>query len=117
MTSRPETWLGLALSHVMKDTLRSVRTGGTVCSTGMLSDEWTIPEVYPMEWLLNGVRLTAYSGEAADLDPAGLQGFLDAAADGTARIPVGRVYLLDDIVQAHRDMEAGVVGGKGVVLL
>jgi NADPH:quinone reductase-like Zn-dependent oxidoreductase len=103
--------------NVMRDTLRAVRTGGTVCFTGMLSDEWTIPEFYPMEWLPNGVRLTAYSGEAADLPSAVLQDFLDAAADGRARIPIGRVYAFDEIVQAHRDMEAGVVGGKAVVVL
>jgi NADPH:quinone reductase-like Zn-dependent oxidoreductase len=83
----------------------------------MLSDQWTIPEFYPMEWLPNGVRLTAYSGEAADLPPAELQAFLDAVADGRATIPIGRTYDLDDIVQAHRDMEAGRVGGKAVVLL
>jgi NADPH:quinone reductase-like Zn-dependent oxidoreductase len=103
--------------NVMRDTLRAVRTGGTVCFTGMLSDEWTIPEFYPMDWLPNGVRLTAYSGEAADLPAAVLQDFLDAAADGRARIPIGKVYAFDEIVQAHRDMEAGVVGGKGVVVL
>jgi NADPH:quinone reductase-like Zn-dependent oxidoreductase len=103
--------------NVMKDTLRAVRTGGTACFTGMLSDQWTIPEFYPMEWLPNGVRLTAYSGEAADLPPAELQAFLDAVADGRATIPIGRTYDLDDIVQAHRDMEAGRVGGKAVVLL
>ena len=103
--------------NVMKDTLRSVRTGGTVCFTGMLSDQWTIPEFYPMAWLPNGVRLTAYSGEAADLPASELQAFLDAVADGMATIPIGRTYALDDIVQAHRDMEAGVVGGKAVVLV
>lgn len=70
-----------------------------------------------MDWLPNGVRLTAYSGDAADLPAPVLQGFLDAVADGRARVPVGRVYRLDDIVQAHRDMEAGTVGGKGVVVL
>jgi NADPH2:quinone reductase len=102
--------------NVMKDTLRAVRTGGTVCFTGMLSDQWTIPEFYPMEWLPNGVRLTAYSGEAADLTGDVLQDFLDAVQDGSASVPIGRVYQLDDIVQAHRDMEAGIVGGKGVVL-
>ena len=48
--------------NVMHDTLRAVRTGGTVCFTGMLSDQWTIPDFYPMDWLPNGVRLTAYSG-------------------------------------------------------
>jgi NADPH2:quinone reductase len=103
--------------NVMRDTLRSVRTGGTVCFTGMLSDEWTIPDFYPMDWLPNGVRLTAYSGEASDLPPRVLQEYLDAFASGNAVIPVGRVYGLDDIVQAHRDMEAGVIGGKGVVVL
>ncbi len=102
--------------NVMKDSLRAVRTGGTVCFTGMLSDQWTIPEFSPMEWLPNGVRLTAYSGEAADLTTDALQNFLDAVHDGRASVPIGRVYRLDEIVQAHRDMEAGVVGGKGVVL-
>lgn len=102
--------------NVMRDTLRSVRTGGTVCFTGMLSDHWTVPEFYPMDWLPNGVRLTAYSGEAADLDAQALQDYLDAVAAGDARIPIGHVYVMEEIVQAHRDMEAGVVGGKGVVL-
>lgn len=103
--------------NVMKDTLRAVRSGGTVCFTGMLSDQWTIPEFYPMDWLPNGVRLTAYSGESRDLPAAALQDFLDAVADGRARIPVGRVYALEDIIDAHRDMEAGRIGGKGVVVL
>lgn len=101
----------------MRDTLRAVRPGGTVCFTGMLSNRWSIEEFYPMDWLPNGVRLTAYSGEAADLGADTLQHFLDAVADGRASVPVGRAYALDDIVQAHRDMEAGVVGGKGVVVL
>jgi NADPH2:quinone reductase len=63
------------------------------------------------------VRLTAYSGQSADLPPAVLQEFLDAVAAGRARVPLGRTYRLDGIVQAHRDMEAGTVGGKGVVVL
>jgi len=101
---------------VLKDTLRAVRPGGTVCFTGMLSDEWTIADFYPMDWLPNGVRLTAYSGEAADLPGPVLQDFLDAVAQGQAVIPLGRVYQLGQIVEAHHDMEAGTVGGKGVVL-
>ena len=102
--------------NVLKDTLRAVRPGGTVCFTGMLSDHWTIPDFYPMDWLPNGVRLTSYSGEAADLPAATLQDFLDAVAAGHASIPLGRVYPIDQIVQAHHDMEAGTVGGKGVVV-
>ena len=99
--------------NVLKDTLRAVRPGGTVCFTGMLSDQWTITDFYPMDWLPNGVRLTAYSGEAADLPAPVLQDFLDAVADGRATIPLGRVYRFDQIVQAHHDMEAGVGRRQG----
>jgi NADPH:quinone reductase-like Zn-dependent oxidoreductase len=102
--------------NVMRDTLRAVRAGGTVCFTGMLSNEWTIHDFYPMDWLPNGTRLTAYSGEASDLTPSELQGFLDAIAAGHASVPIGRVYQLGDIQQAHRDMESGAVAGKLVVL-
>jgi len=41
-----------------------------------------------------------YSGEAADLTPAILQDFLDAVTAGEATIPLGRVYPLDQIVEA-----------------
>jgi NADPH2:quinone reductase len=101
----------------LKDTLRAVRPGGTACFTGMLSDQWTINRFYPMDWLPNGVRLTAYSGEAADLPAPVLQDYLDDVAAGSSSIPLGRVYNLEDIVRAHRDMEEGHVGGKGVVLV
>lgn len=102
--------------NVMRDTLRAVRTGGTVCFTGMLSDQWTVSEFYPMDWLPNGVRLTAYSGEASDLTQIELQGFLDEVAAGHARVPVGRTFALNEIVQAHTLMESGTAGGKIVVL-
>jgi NADPH2:quinone reductase len=103
--------------NVMRDTLRATRQGGTVCFTGMLSDEWTIPEFYPMDWLPNGVRLTAYSGEAEGLPAHVLQEYLDAVSAGAASVPLGRIYRLDDIVQAHHDLETNSVGGKAVVVL
>lgn len=56
--------------NTLRDTLAATRSGGTVCFTGMLSDQWTISQFYPMDWLANGVRLTAYSEESADLPVA-----------------------------------------------
>ena len=100
----------------LRDTLRAVRPPGVVCFTGILSQQWSIPDFYPMDWLPNGVRLTAYSGEANNLAPDVLQGFLDDVAAGRATVPLGRAYRLDDIVQAHQDIEAGRVLGKAVVL-
>lgn len=104
-------------ANVMRDTLLATRPGGVVCFTGMLSDQWTIPEFYPMDWLPNGVRLTAYSGEASGLPGPALQEFLDAVEAGAAVVPIGRTYRIDEIVQAHRDLEANTVGGKAVVVL
>lgn len=102
-------------TNTLPDTLRATRPGGTVCFTGMLSDQWTIPDFYPMDVIPNGVRLTAYSGEASDLPASVLQDFLDAAADGRAFVPLAKVYALEEIVQAHRDMESGAHAGKLVV--
>jgi len=69
-----------------------------------------------IDFLPNTVRLSAYSGEASDLPADVLQSFLDDVAAGTATVPIARTYRLDEIVQAHGDMEAGVLVGKGVVL-
>jgi len=103
-------------TNTLRDTVLSVRRGGTVCFTGMLSDQWTVPDFYPIDFLPNTVRLSAYSGEASDLPPEVLQAFLDDVAAGTAIVPIARAYALDEIVQAHHDMEDGMLLGKGVVL-
>jgi NADPH:quinone reductase len=108
--------LELVGTPTLPDTLRSVRVHGVVCFTGMLSNQWTVRDFYPIDYLPRGVRLTAYGGEAADLPPNLLQGFLDSVAAGTAAVPIGRVYRLDQIVQAHADMEASRISGKLVVL-
>jgi NADPH2:quinone reductase len=99
----------------LRDTLLATAVHGTVCFTGMLSDEWTVPDFYPIDYIPNGVRLTAYSGGAEDLPPAVLQEFLDAVGTGEVRVPIGKVYSLEEIVQAHQDMEDGSVTGKLVV--
>jgi NADPH:quinone reductase-like Zn-dependent oxidoreductase len=63
------------------------------------------------------VRLAAYGGEASDLPSQVLQRFLDDLVAGSARVPVGHVYAFDEIVDAHKTMEAGRAAGKLVVTL
>jgi NADPH:quinone reductase-like Zn-dependent oxidoreductase len=111
-----DTALELVGTPTLPDTLAATRIHGVVCFTGMLSNEWTVRDFYPIDYLPRGVRLTAYSGEAADLPTAVLQDFLDAVAAGDAVVPIARVYQLDEIRQAHADMEAGSATGKIVVL-
>ncbi len=66
--------------------------------------------------LPRGVRLTAYGGDANDLPQTVLQDFLDAIAAGNVTVPVHKHYQLEDIVQAHTDMEAGTATGKLVFI-
>ncbi len=111
-----DTALELIGTPTLPDTLRAVRVHGVVCFTGMLSNEWTVHDFYPIEYLPRGVRLTAYGGDATDLPSAVLQEFLDAVAAGQAVVPIHRVYRLDQIAEAHADMEAGRAAGKLVVV-
>jgi NADPH:quinone reductase len=108
--------LELVGTPTLPDTLRATRVHGVVCFTGMLSNQWTVRDFYPIEYLPRGVRLTAYGGDATDLPAQVLQGFLDAVAAGDAIVPIHRTYRLDDIAAAHADMEAGRATGKLVVL-
>jgi NADPH:quinone reductase len=100
----------------LPDTLRATRVHGVVCFTGMLSNQWTVRDFYPIEYLPRGVRLTAYGGDASDLPPSVLQEFLDDVSAGRARVPIHRIYRMDEIAEAHADMEAGRATGKLVVL-
>ncbi len=110
-----DTALELIGTPTLPDTLRSTRVHGVVCFTGMLSNQWIVEEFYPIEYQPRGVRLTAYGGDASDLPAEVLQGFLDAVAAGEAVVPIHRVYGLDEIAEAHADMEGGRASGKLVV--
>ena len=100
----------------LQDSLAATAVHGTVCFSGMLSDSWTIPNFYPMDWIPNGVGLTTYAGEARDLPAAELQRVLDRIAAGALDLVPVHSYPLEGIVDAQRDMAAGGRVGKLVGL-
>jgi NADPH:quinone reductase-like Zn-dependent oxidoreductase len=107
--------LELVGTNTLPDTLRTLKVHGTVCFTGMLSDAWTIPDFYPIGYLPNGLRLTAYGGESSDLPAAAFQRYVDLVAAGKLPIRIDRVFALDEIAEAHQVMESGAAVGKLVV--
>lgn len=108
--------LELIGTPTLPDTLAAVRVHGVVCFTGMLSNEWIVRDFYPIAYLPRGVRLAAYGGDAHDLPGEVLQSFLDDVHAGIAVVPIHHVYRMDEIRQAHADMEAGGATGKLVVI-
>ena len=100
----------------LPDTLRASAIHGVVCFAGMLCNEWTVENFYPIDYLPVGVRLSAYAGESTNLPQAVLQEFLDDLASGTLHLPVDLSFPLEDVAQAHARMESGEARGKMVLL-
>ncbi|MCE6997522.1 zinc-binding dehydrogenase [Saccharothrix sp. S26] len=109
--------LELVGTPTLPDTLAATKVHGTVCFTGMLSNEWIVPQFYPIEYLPKGVRLTAYGGESSDLPAEVLQRFLDQVAGGEVTLGPTTVYRLDEIRRAHDDLEHNRRVGKLVVVV
>ncbi|MCR6477307.1 zinc-binding alcohol dehydrogenase family protein [Variovorax sp. ZS18.2.2] len=109
--------LELVGTPTLPDTLRALRRRGVACFTGMLSNEWTVKDFYPIGYLPDTVRLCAYSGEAADLPSSVLQSYLDDVASGKLSVPIDKTYAFDDIAEAHRAMEQNEAKGKLVVVI
>jgi len=108
--------LELVGTPTLPDTLAATRVHGTVCFTGMLSNEWTVQDFYPIEYLPRGVRLAAYGGDASDLPAPVLQHALDRIAEGVLDLGPVRSYRLEQIHAAHEALESNAGSGKIVVL-
>lgn len=115
----PEYVLDLVGADTVLDSLRLAAPGGTVCMTGMLSNTWLIRDFEPVATVPSGTKLTVFQSEdlagAAGAGP--LQRIVDGVQSGRYHPVVDRVFALDEIVAAHRYMEANRATGKVVVRL
>ena len=100
----------------LQDSLRCAKQGGIVCMTGMVGTKWSFDNFAPMEVIPTAVSLTTYAGEAPDFMRMPLEDLVEQIAAGTLAVQVGKVFHLDEIVEAHRCMEENKAGGKIVVL-
>ncbi len=108
--------LELIGTTTLKDSLRCAKQRGIVCMTGIVGNQWSFAEFAPMEDIPTTVCLTAYAGEAADFMRTPLDELTAQIAAGALPVQVGKVFHLDQIVEAHRLMEENRAGGKIVVL-
>jgi len=107
--------LELIGASTLLDSLRCVGRGGIVCMTGMLGGEWVLNDFHPMGDIPTAVKLTSYSGEAADLTPTQLQEYIGLVENGELEVKTGPVFDFEELVEAHKLMDANQAGGKIVV--
>jgi NADPH:quinone reductase-like Zn-dependent oxidoreductase len=100
----------------LEDSLRCAREHGVVCMTGIVGNKWSFDNFSPMEAIPTAVYLTCYAGENDDFIKTPLEELAEQIAAGTLKIQVGKVFRLDQIVEAHKTMEENKAGGKIVVL-
>ena len=107
--------LELVGTTTLLDSLQCAAGGGSVCMTGMVGNAWELDHFSPMGAIPTAVNLTTYSGGAEDFISTPLQQVVDAVQAGTFTPPIGKTYVIDQIVEAHHAMETNTAGGKIVV--
>jgi NADPH:quinone reductase-like Zn-dependent oxidoreductase len=101
--------LELVGPSTLEDSSRCVRNGGRVCVTGVVGG-------FGRMKTLSNVQLTNYAGEAPDFIATPLNELLEKVAKGTMPVQIGKVFHIDQIVEAHQTMETNQARGKIVVL-
>lgn len=99
----------------IKDSLKCAAQGGVVCMTGMLSEQWSIPDFSPMETIPATVHLTIYDSGQVRVDQQSFQLFVRQVEAGLVKLNVSKVFKLSEISAAHQFMESNAAGGKIVV--
>lgn len=100
----------------LQDSLNCMKEGGIVCNTGIVGNKWSLDGFNPMELIPTGVMLTVYSGSEEDFIKTPLEEMAQQVARSEMKIQIGKVFKLDEIVEAHRLMDSNKAGGKIVVL-
>jgi NADPH:quinone reductase-like Zn-dependent oxidoreductase len=100
----------------LEDSMACVRRGGIACMTGIVGNKWSYENFNPMEMIPKAVGLTSYGGDSKDFMDTPLEEMIQQISAGTLQIQIGKTFPLDEIVEAHRMMEANTAGGKIVIL-
>lgn len=84
--------------------------------TGMVGNSWSFQDFAPMDSIPSTVSLTTYNGGPKEFHETPLNDLMKQIEEGKMHMQVGKVFHLDEIVEAHRCMEENRAGGKIVVL-
>jgi NADPH2:quinone reductase len=113
--------LDLVGNRVLRDSLQCVRPRGRMCQIGFLGGLDPVVDFNPLADLPSGVALSTFAsafvlgGDAFPMNEVPIQAIVEQAERGAFLAGPARVFAFDEIVEAHRLMDAGQAGGKLVV--
>ena len=115
--------LDLVGNTVLRDSLAAVGPRGRVCQAGFLGGFSPVADFDPIADLPSGVQLSFFGSAfvlgtpAFPLSDVPLDAIYAQVEAGALRARPTRIFAFDEIVEAHRVMEAGRALGKMVVTL
>lgn len=110
LKARPNKVLELVGPKTLQDSLRCVGTPGYVCNTGILGNQFSVPQFDPIKYIPNGVFLSGFFSNYPT--QAAIDGLFVLIERHRLQPQYARVFTLDQIAQAHRHLEDGTAGGK-----
>ena len=97
----------------IKNSIKHLKEGGIICSTGQLGEEWYLREFDPIMELKNNVYLTSfYSGNVSAEKINEMLAYIEKYK---VNINPEKVFCLEDTAKAHDYVESGNNFGKVVV--
>lgn len=108
--------LELVGALTLKDSLQCLKPGGIACMTGMLSENWSVSDFAPMDFISAATYLTTYDSGQLRSSQEAFQSFIQAVEADQVNLSVSRTFRLDEIVEAHQLMENNQADGKIVVM-
>lgn len=111
-----EEVLELICTTTLEELLKCVKEGGNVCMTGIVGNKWGFDDFKPMEENPTASYLTSYAGGPVEFLETPLEELVQPVKAGKLKVPIGKVFKVDDIVGAHRLIDSNKAGGKIVVL-
>jgi D-arabinose 1-dehydrogenase-like Zn-dependent alcohol dehydrogenase len=85
--------------------------------TGIAGNKWTMDAFYPMVAIPNGVYLTSYAGGGEEFKKVPYDDLVRNVAEGKMKVPLSKVWRLEQVAEAHEMMERGEARGKMVILM
>jgi NADPH:quinone reductase-like Zn-dependent oxidoreductase len=108
-------------NSALRDSLACLERDGRVCQVGFLGGLGPVQDFVPLLDVPTGVQLSLYASAlvlgtpAYPLGEVPLDAIFEQVAAGKLQGQPVRVFAFDEIVEAHRVLEAGTAGGKMVV--
>jgi NADPH:quinone reductase len=106
--------LELVGTVTLKQSLKSLSEHGILCMTGILGGEWVMENFEPMMDIPSGAYFTQFDSQ--HVKETLLNDLFNHIKQQEIKVPIAKVFSLDEISKAHLLMESNRANGKIVVV-